>query len=308
MAGGDGRQRRPRSRPRAPHRPPGAGGGPPAARERFLAADAYRVEREWLRYEGTAQRDLFRELRERFLARHGLDSPWAVDVGSGPGRFTPRVGGPSSRVLLLDLSTGMLRSATARLSKDPVRSGAYRFLRADAARPPLRLGSFGEVVALGNPLGFSGLEAERFLDSVLPLVAPGGRLLLEYVAGRGERARYFARLPPGAVRRTLAAPLNLVRARVEREGFRLEPPLSRDHGFRRFAPGEIDERLVQGGFTVRDALAVAPALGADPIRIAAVRTEPAAWRHLLELEEALGGLEVHRRPAAAVLVAAERGR
>ncbi len=276
------------------------------ARDRFLSADVYRVDREWRRYEGTAQRDLFRELRERFLTRHAVETPWAADIGSGPGRFAARVGGPLTRVVLLDLSQGMLRSAAARLGAVPGRPGGFRFLRADAGRPPLRPGTFGEAVALGNPLGFSGLEAERFLDAVLPLVAPGGRLLLEYVAGPGERSRYLARLPPGAVRRTLVAPINLVRARIDREGFRTEPAPTRDHGFRRFEPAVIGERLVRGGFTVREEIAVAPALGADGVRLAAVRTEPTAWRHLLELEEALGSLPIHRRKAAAVLVAAER--
>jgi SAM-dependent methyltransferase len=277
---------------------------PASPRERFLQLDHYRAEREWNRYEGTAQRDLFRELRTRFLQRHAAQEGWVVDVGSGPGRFAPVVGGPAARRVLVDLSLEMLREARRRLRG----TGSITLLRADGASAPLRPGRFSEVVVLGNPIGFAGDRAEETLAGVGALVAPGGVLLLESVAGSGERSRYLSRLPPGAVHRLLAAPANLIRARVEREGYRPEATASpaRAAPFRRIPPTALLRSLEAGGLHVEETIAVAPGLGADAERISAVRPDPSAWRRLLELEELLGRAPARWDRAAALLVAARR--
>ncbi|NNN17911.1 MAG: class I SAM-dependent methyltransferase, partial [Thermoplasmata archaeon] len=181
------------------------------ARERFREVDSYRADREWNRYEGTPQRDLFRELRERFLDRHRADAPWVLEIGPGPGRFTHRIGSEESRRVLIDLSDVMLRRARSspsdrtgeRYSPDPVRG--------DGFRPPVRSGAFGEVTALGNVLGFA---PEPFPDSLQRLAksaAPRAKLLLEIMPGTGERSRYLARLPPRAVGRLLRSPVRAVR-------------------------------------------------------------------------------------------------
>ena len=168
--------------------------------------------------------------------------------------------------------------------------------------------AFDEVVALGNPLGFSEEAADAFLDTILSLVAPGGTLLLETVAGPGERATYLSRLPPGAVRRLLAAPTRAVLPRVEREGFRPEATAraAETKGFRRFGPVEVHSRLSRAGLEVVEAMAVAPCLGFEPSRVDAVRLDPTAWGHLLDLEEELGRRPARLRHAAALLVAAIR--
>ena len=263
------------------------------------------MEREWKRYEGTPQRDLFREIRERFLDRHRTERGWSVDVGSGPGRFAGHIGVADRRVLL-DLSLEMLRFSR-RPAGEVVAAARGHLVRGDGARPPLRPGRFHEVVAFGNPLGFAGGDARAFLTSLLTLAAVDGAVLIEVVCGMGESSRYLRRLPPGAVRRLLSAPLNLVRARVEREGFRPERPDDGEgSGFRRFGPEELRGLLAARGFRVIEALAVAPALGSDAERIAAAKGDPAAWRRLVELEEALGHLPGRQEAAAALLVAARR--
>ncbi len=277
---------------------------PASASERFRTLDRYRVEREWKRYEGTPQRDLFRELRERFLERHRPVDGWALDVGSGPGRFAPLLGGTPAKRILLDLSLEMLRAARPRVAE---RGGAAHLLRGDGAHPPLRGARFAQVVALGNPLGFASEGSDRLLSSLLQLIAPGGTLVLEIVCGPGERSRYLARLPPGAVRRLLVAPLNLVRTRAEREGFRRESREPKTGSeFRRHAPGEILARLESEGFHAIEVLSVAPVLGADAERIAAARPDPLAWVRLLELEEQIGRSPHRRAAAAALLIAARR--
>ncbi|HEY6238855.1 MAG TPA: methyltransferase domain-containing protein, partial [Thermoplasmata archaeon] len=145
-------------------------------RERFLRLDRYRVDREWKRYEGTPQRDLFRELRIRFLERHRARGRWSVDVGSGPGRFSPLVGESGGRAVQLDLSREMLSFARDRAG---ARSGRrpLDLVRGDVLRAPLRPGKFAEVAVLGNGLGFAGEASDRFLDAAIGLVAPGGTLL-----------------------------------------------------------------------------------------------------------------------------------
>ncbi|MCI4331489.1 MAG: class I SAM-dependent methyltransferase [Thermoplasmata archaeon] len=293
------------------HSPAGPIGGdataPEGSRERFLDLDRYRVEREWQRYQGTPQRDLFRTLRERFLRRHAVNGGWAIEIGPGPGRFSPLIGGAGSRRLLLDLSLEMLRKAREVWPKGPDLPVFPGFVRGDGTHPPIRPGTARQLVALGNPLGFSGDAAGQFLEAALDLLAPGGTFLVETVAGGGERSRYLSRLPPKAVQRLLVAPVMAVRPRVEREGFApLGDPDPDRHGFRRFGASELLPALEERGLEVTEVVAVASMLGSEQERIAAVRSEPAAWSHLLELEEIVGRAPARHRVAAALLVAARR--
>jgi len=291
-------------------------GGPPgskpegtvSARERFVHADRYRVEREWTRYEGTAQRDLYRELRERFLDRHAVTGGWVLDLGAGPGRFTARVGASGVQRIALVLSREALRFLEEGW---PDRATGVPPLpdrvQGDAARSPLRSGTFSEVAVLGNTLGFAGTQADQILEAAESLVAPGGTLVLEIAPGPGERSRYLARLPPGSVRRLLWSPLRAVLPRIEREGYRREPRRkAREETFRRIRPEDLSSHLASNGWVVGEVLAVAPALGPDALRLSAVRTDPRAWGQLLLLEEDLGHRAERWKDAAAVLVAAVR--
>ena len=279
--------------------------GSPA--ERFRQADAYRARREWLRYEGTGQRDLYRELRERFLARHAVDTGWAVDIGSGPGRFLPSVGGPRTRKVAIDLSLEMLRRVPEAWRLARALGTAPERIRGDATRPPLALGSFAEVVLLGNTLGFAGRGADDLLAGSLGLVGPGGTALLEIAPAPGERSQYLARLPASALARLFRAPLRVIVDRLDREPFREETARhTTPRSFRRFRVEELHARLGVEGFDLRETIAVAPALGPDSERISAVRTDAKAWSRLLDLEEEVGHRAERWPRAAAVLVAARR--
>ena len=275
-------------------------------RDRFLELDAYRVQREWKRYEGTPQRDLFRELRIRFLERNATGAGWGVEIGPGPGRFTPYVGDPDAPRLLVDLSDGMLRDARRRLRGLRPEPLDLEFVKGDGLKPPLRRSVFHRVVLLGNVVGFAEREAGPLLASATELVSPGGTLVVETVAGSGERSRYLSRLPPGAVRRLLAAPINAVRPRLEREGFRIEPRTSEEDEFARWGADTVRSQLAEFGMETTEVLAVAPALGLDADRVAAVRTDPRAWKHLMELEEILGRTSPRQERAAALLIAGRR--
>ncbi len=291
----------PRTAPRPPSDPEA-----PRPYDRFRELDPYRVDREWKRYEGTPQRDLFRILRERFLDRHARRGGWVLEVGPGPGRFTPRIGTSATRRVLLDLSPRALAAIPerwSRRSEEPVPN----LVVGDAARPPFPPGGFELVVLLGNILGFAGEGAGGLLDRGLELVAPGGTVLLEVVAAGGERSRYLARLPPGAVGRLLRAPPGALTPRVAREGFEpIAPDRPEGSTFRRLREEELARALDRGGFEVQEALAVAPALGWDPERVARVAADPKAFARLVELEEGLGRSPDRRSAAAALLLAARR--
>jgi len=277
----------------------------PGAHDRFLHLDRERAQREWRRYEGTPQRELFRELRERFLRRHAQPGRWAIDVGSGPGRFLPWLGGPATGRVALDLSWEML-AVGRELSQEAPRSpgGWVSRVRGNAVRPPLRERAFAEVALVGNTLGFEAESGEILLQAVEALVAPGGVLVLEIAPGPGERSRYLGRLPASAVRRLLAAPPAAVLPRLLREGFLREPERHRPRSFRRWSPAELRERWHVRGWSVGEVMAVAPALGPDQARLREVARDRRAWERLLELEEQLGRAPSRWPAAAAVLVAA----
>ncbi len=287
---------------RVPHEPSAP------ARARFLAADAYRSGREWDRYAGTAQRDLFRQLRERFLSRHpGAPGP-GLDAGSGPGRFTAALGGErTTRRVALDLSHEMLRELRDRWGDRTNLPRPPDLVLGDAVRPPFPDGAFGLVAGLGNLVGFAGARSADLVESLARLVAPEGTLVLEVAPGPGERSRYFRRLPARSVARLLRSAPALVAGRADREGYSVEPwRKERPGAFERPPVAEVGARLERLGFRPDEVLAVAPALGPDPERIREIAGDPKAWAHLLAVEERLGRSPERWRAAAAVLMAATR--
>jgi len=282
-----------------PHR-----GSAPPTLERFRSADSYRVRREWLRYEGTAQRDLYRQLRERFLLRHAPSAGWVIDLGSGPGRFLPFVGRGGARRVALDLSLGMLGLAPKAWSSAHVEGPVPDRVRGNATRPPFAPERWAEVALMGNTLGFAGDQAGRLLEETEHLVAPDGVLLMEIAPGPGERSRYLARLPPSAVARLLESPVRAILARLDREGYREEPVRHRTpKTFRRFSVTELVDRWRLKGWELLETVAVAPSLGPDPERVQAARKYEKSWSHLLELEEEVGRRPERWTSAAAVLLA-----
>ncbi len=220
-----------------------------------------------------------------------------VDVGSGPGRFLPLLGPPQAGRVALDLSLETLRRVESPGGHPP------HLIRGDGTSPPLARGAFGSVALLGNVLGFAGGDADRLLEAAEALVAPGGVLLLEIVAGPGERSGYLSRLPPRSLARLLRSPVRAVQLRALREGFVAEPPRRRDAGeFRRFDPEHLSGEFRDRGWTVREVVAVAPALGSAPHSLEAASLDAKAWEHLLELEERVGHSAERWSHAAAVLL------
>ena len=229
-----------------------------------------------------------------------------LDAGSGPGRFTADLGAPgTARRVAVDLGREMLVELIDRWPRGNSADPIAFVVRGDAGQLPFPPATFDVVAALGNLVGFAGMQAPRVLGSVVDALAPGGTLLLEVAPGSGEHSRYLRRLPSSSVARLLRAPTRAVATRIEREGFAPEPMRKEVPGeFVRVDPVLLAVDLTSKGFRVEEMLAVAPALGADGDRTAAVARDPKAWEHLLMVEEQLGRTPERWSRAAAVLVAA----
>jgi len=211
------------------------------------------------------------------------------------------IGPEQSQRVALDLSREML------LRVDRRNLARTHRVRGDGVHPPLARAAFANVAVLGNSLGFAAGDSDRLLGAAEELVTLGGNLLLEVVAGPGERARYLHRLPPSSLARLLRSPVRAVYARTQREGFAPDPPRRSEPGeFHRFRPRELSEQLEARGWATLEIVAVAPSLGASPAALEAVHPDPKAWSHLIELEELVGHEPERWTAAAAVLIALSR--
>jgi SAM-dependent methyltransferase len=254
------------------------------------------VNREWRRYSGDAWRVLVRELRDRFLAHHLPKGPgWALELGPGPGRFTPTVLASGARVVAADLSLPMLRALHRRT---PVRARATRLraVRAAGEHLPFRDRSFRAAVVYGNILGFAAGDGPRLLAELARVVRPGGKLILDVSSPIAATTEF---LSLGARRRFL---LRILR---DPEYYLLSwIASSKARAHQPYAPGRMafwefdfytvpaaEAELEAAGFRPLDRMAVAP-IGAYRDRLTTIaRRDPRAWKNLLLLEEGVG-----RRP------------
>jgi SAM-dependent methyltransferase len=265
----------PRKRPAAPTR---RGTYRPArseyrGRTRFTRAGDYESQREWRRYEGTPQRELLRTVRERFLQRalgevragRGL----VVEVGPGPGRFTPLLEASADRLVLLDLSRRMLDESLGRSGRERRGGRPADGVLGDAARVPLRGEIARVVVALGNIVGFAGDRSLGALQEVAGLVAPGGVLVVETVAHRTGTPKFLRHTRPEAWPALLRQDPTRHLARQLAAG--LDPCASAPSSggveggdFQFLAADAVVRFLNREGFEIRDQMIAAPLTGGDP--------------------------------------------
>jgi ubiquinone/menaquinone biosynthesis C-methylase UbiE len=254
------------------------------------------VDREWRRYSGDAWRVLVRELRDRFLARHlRKGSGWVLELGPGPGRFTPTVLESGARVVATDLSLPMLRALHRRRS---IRDSSRRLrgVRAAGEHLPFRDRTFRAAVLYGNILGFAAGDGPRLLSELSRVVKPGGVLILDVSSPIAATTEF---LSLGARRRFL---LRILR---DPEYYLISwIARSKDRSHQPYAPGRMafwefdfytvpaaESALAVAGFRSFDRMAIAP-IGAFRDRLTAIaRRDRTAWKNLLRLEESVG-----RRP------------
>jgi SAM-dependent methyltransferase len=254
------------------------------------------VDHEWARYSGEAWRVLVRELRDRFLARHlPKGRGWVLELGPGPGRFTPTVLASGARVVAVDLSLPMLH-ALRRRKRVEQRAGRLRRVRGAGEHLPFREGAFRAAVVYGNILGFSAGGGEQLLSELARVVRRGGVLIVDVSSSVAAITEFLS---------TAARRRFLLRILRDPEYFLFSVHANmRNRSHQPYAPErlafwEFDFYTVAGaesavrdaGFRPIDRMAVG-AIGAFRDRMTTIaRRERRTWKNLLELEEVVG-----RRP------------
>ena len=267
----------------------------PAARRRHVRSAFDRtVGREWRRHEGEPWRVLRRVLRERFLEAHLAARRGVVlELGPGPGRFTPILAAGGRRsVLAIDLSRPVLESARRRLAREAARR-SVEWLQGAGELLPLRDASVGSAVALGNIVSFAAHDGQLLLRELARVSRPGATLVADFATPVGAVQEFFhvaarRRFLP----RILRDPRYFLVDRVLDTGFQPYAParLTRWE-FRFYTLEEARRSLARAGFRVIDAMSVAPVTRMDNAIAAVARRDPRTWDALLRTEEKVG-----RRP------------
>jgi SAM-dependent methyltransferase len=233
-----------------------------------------RARREWSRYEGTVQRNLWLQFRRRFLSRALQDLPSRpaviLEVGPGPGRFSDLLVSTGRPVILLDLSLAMIREG--RGLHPATRPGGPHWVLGDALRLPVPPRSLAALVALGNVLGFAGSRAGLLLREWDESLAPGGVFAIETSLLAPAKGEALSPRAPAAGREG-RRPLTVLRT----------PKVSY------FSRKELDDWFARLGWRLEEATPVAPRAGGSPTDAQqALHRAGGDWRTLLEEEERAG--------------------
>jgi len=218
-----------------------------------------------------------------------------LELGPGPGRFTPTILSSGARVVAVDLSLPMLR-ALRRRKPVQARSRQLRGVRAAGEHLPFGKGAFRGAVVYGNILGFSAGDGPRLLSELARVVRPGGMLILDVsspVAAATEFLTIAARRR--FLLRILRDPEYYFLSGVTRPQERTHQPYAPERmGFFEFdfyTAAGAEVALRAAGFRPSDRMALG-SIGAFRNRLTTIaRRDRRAWRNLLELEERVG-----RRP------------
>jgi SAM-dependent methyltransferase len=127
-----------------------------------------------------AVRDRLAPATATWLADHLSDGARAVDLGCGPGRFTPLIADRYDTVLAVDLSEQMIQFAR---DQRPHPNVTYQ-QRSLLEVTPEQDGTFDAVVTV-NTVHHAG-TLDRVLPHLRRLVAPGGWLLLVDIVNPGR--------------------------------------------------------------------------------------------------------------------------
>lgn len=265
--------------------------------ERFRKAGSYQVAREWRRYEGTPQRELLRRVREQFLERGlgtlGGDHRPRLEIGPGPGRFSPQLARFAGTLLLADASRAMLLEARRTMAQMRVPRSSSSPIQADARWLPARKGTFSAVTVLGNVVGFAGRDAVRLLREATDAVAPGGILVLETFAPVTAIPKTLCQLSTRDWARLLEEDHALALGRLLEGGFRTLPGNPGREGktsqFRFLSGSVLESEMIRSGLDRTDQLVAAPLSGGDPDLVARIAKLGVGYAaQLLKMENRAG--------------------
>jgi SAM-dependent methyltransferase len=126
-----------------------------------------------------AVRDRLAPATPRWLAEHITSGRRAVDLGCGPGRFTPLLSDHHQQVLAVDLSEAMVRHAQQHRARPNITYEHRSLLDVT----PEDDGTFDTVLTV-NTLHHAG-PLDTVLQHVRGLLSPGGQLLLVDIVDPG---------------------------------------------------------------------------------------------------------------------------
>ncbi len=214
-----------------------------------------------------------------------------LELGPGPGRFTPLVRArPRTAVLAVDLSRNSLRAARRRTA---TRGPTVHWIQAMGEQLPLAPQSVDHAVALGNIVCFAYREGDRLVAELSRVVRPGGLLIADFASAAAAVQEFvYVASQRRILPRLLRRPRYYLIDRVLRTGDQpWAPHRYARWAFRFYTVDEAVRLLDHHGFDVVDTLAMAPTAAHQPRAATIAAREPATWRALLRIEE-----EVGRRP------------
>jgi ubiquinone/menaquinone biosynthesis C-methylase UbiE len=253
-----------------------------------------RVGREYRRYAGEPRRLLVRQLRERFLARHlPRRPPVLLELGPGPGRFTPSLlAAPPRRLIAVDLSRPILLAGRRRLRAHAEVAHAT-WVRGAGEHLPLRDGSVDVAVVLGNVVCMAAREGPKMLRELHRVTRPGALLLVDFATAAGAAEEFFYTAARHKILiKVLRRPEYYLIDQVLRSGYQPNDPARlASWEFQFYTPETGRRALGRAGFRALDLMAVGPLVAFHDHIAKIARRDPTAWENLLRIEERVG-----RRP------------
>lgn len=141
---------------------------------------------EWSRLEADVRGRVSFEVHRRFLAPFVSTGTRVLEVGAGPGRFTPELAGAGARVVVTDLSPVQLELHRARVGATDVEAAVERRELLDVCDVSRYAdGEFDLVLAYGGPLSYAFEEATDALRGLLRVTRPGGAVVLSVMSMLG---------------------------------------------------------------------------------------------------------------------------
>lgn len=124
------------------------------------------------------RRDVFSERRELVLALTPPAAKRIIDIGAGPGVFTPRLLARGAACTVVDLSFEMVAAARRQVP----RSSRASFMVGDIDRLPLATGAFDIALCVGVLQYLPSIEVA--LAELARVVAPGGHVIVTFPNAR----------------------------------------------------------------------------------------------------------------------------